>query len=109
MSVKRPCIPSSGLVYLVLSMPPPVHVGKRPPRASTRHSFVIGGTQAAYFVGPPGLERYRTTSHAHLFSDATAEVDITAAPTHVCGRRILKAVHVFFCLMGHYAHNTGRR
>src|SRR3546814_12092567 len=62
-TVKRPGLPSSGFLYFVLAIPPPVHVGKLPPRASTRHSFVIGGTQAGYCVGPPGLEMHRKTSH----------------------------------------------
>src|SRR3546814_13263782 len=70
--VNQPGLPSSGFLYFVLAIPPPVHVGKLPPRASTRHSFVIGGTQAGYCVGPPGLEMHRTTSHAQILSDATA-------------------------------------
>src|SRR3546814_16109393 len=76
-------------------MPPPVHVGKLPPRASTRHSFVIGGTQAGYCVGPPGLEMHRTTSHAQVLSDDTAGVDCTAAPTKAVASAKLKAFNTF--------------
>src|SRR3546814_19630051 len=89
-------------------MPPPVHVGKLPPRASTRHSFVIGGTQAGYCVGPPGLEMHSTTSHAQVLSDATAGGDCTAAPTKAVGRAKLKAFTAFSLATAIYATNTKR-
>src|SRR3546814_2610489 len=89
-------------------MPPPVHVGKLPPRASTRHSFVIGGTQAGYCVGPPGLEMHRTTSHAQVLSDATAGVDCTAAPTKAVASAKLKAFIAFSLVIEIYAHITMR-
>src|SRR3546814_3472812 len=98
--VKRPGLPSSGFLYLVLAMPPPVHVGKLPPRASTRHSFVIGGTQAGYCVGPPGLEMHSTTSHAQVLSDATAGVDCTAAPIKAVASAKLKAFIAFSLEIG---------
>src|SRR3546814_9818167 len=89
-------------------MPPPVHVGKLPPRASTRHSFVIGGTQAGYCVGPPGLEMHSTTSHAQVLSDATAGVDCTAAPTKAVASAKLKAFIAFSLVIEIYAHITMR-
>src|SRR3546814_10703897 len=78
-------------------MPPPVHVGKLPPRASTRHSFVIGGTQAGYCVGPPGLEMHRTTSHAQVLSDATAGVDRSEEHTSEL-RSLMRISYAVFCL-----------
>src|SRR3546814_18274594 len=66
-------------------------VGKPPPNASCRQSFVMGGTQAPYCVGPPGLERHRTTSQAQVLSDAIAGADDTDAPTRAAANARFKA------------------
>src|SRR3546814_18698067 len=62
-------------------MPLPEQVGKPPPNASCRQSFVMGGTQAPYCVGPHGLERHRTTSQAQVLSDAITGAADTDDPT----------------------------
>src|SRR3546814_15816336 len=72
-------------------MPLPEQVGKPPPNASCRQSFVMGGTQAPYCVGPPGLERHRTTSQAQVLSDAIAGADDTDAPTRAAANARFKA------------------
>src|SRR3546814_8925849 len=82
---------SSGFLYFVLAMPLPEQVGKPPPNASCRQSFVMGGTQAPYCVGPPGLERHRTTSQAQVLSDAIAGADDTDAPTRAAANARFKA------------------
>src|SRR3546814_3029216 len=88
-TVRRPGLPSSGFLYFVLAMPLPEQVGKPPPNASCRQSFVLGGTQAPYCVGPPGLERHRTTSQAQVLrsEEHTSEL-----------QSLMRISYVVFCL-----------
>src|SRR3546814_5227894 len=90
-------------------MPLPEQVGKPPPNASCRQSFVMGGTQAPYCVGPPGLERHRTTSQAQVLSDAIAGADDTDAPTRAAANARFKAFIAISLVNEIHAHITERK
>src|SRR3546814_15310007 len=108
-TVRRPGLPSSGFLYFVLAMPLPEQVGKPPPNASCRQSFVMGGTQAPYCVGPPGLERHRTTSQAQVLSDAIAGADDTDAPTRAAANARFKAFIYISLLTELHSHINERQ
>src|SRR3546814_5498431 len=69
----------------------------------------MGGTQAPYCVGPPGLERHRTTSQAQVLSDAIAGADDTDAPTRAAANARFKAFIAISLVNEIHAHITERK